>query len=113
MSGRKEKPCCRVTPMHISTIVPVPGNCPKCGLRARTGVVSCCFSGGSWFKKCGEPGNPKFDHTWFDGIQACKSKETDITDRRVYNCRDVLVTLNCFPIVCMSLRCMAIWMRGD
>merc|ERR1712210_249649 len=38
---------------------------------------SCCGRGGSWYKNCGTSGNKKskkFDHTWFEGIQACKSK---------------------------------------
>ena len=35
---------------------------------------SCCFRGGSWFKKCGDPGDSRFEHTWSQGLQACKSK---------------------------------------
>jgi len=35
--------------------------------------MSCCGRGGSWFKNCGRAGNTKFQHTWYEGIQACKS----------------------------------------
>ena len=46
--------------------------CPKCGTIKKSGQRSCCVRGGTWFKKCGNPGDAKFDHTWFDGIQTCK-----------------------------------------
>ena len=44
--------------------------CPNCG--TKDGKLSCCAPGGSWFRKCGN--GDKFDHTWFEGVQACKSK---------------------------------------
>ena len=36
--------------------------------------MSCCGRGGSWFKNCGGGGNTKFQHTWYEGIQACKTQ---------------------------------------
>ena len=33
--------------------------------------MSCCGRGGSWFKNCGG-GNTKLQHTWYEGIRACK-----------------------------------------
>merc|ERR1711981_224993 len=51
--------------------------CSKCGKFKKSGRASCCAPGGSWFKDCGTSGNKKskkFDHTWFEGIQARKSK---------------------------------------
>ena len=48
--------------------------CPKCGTTKISGKLSCCARGGSWFKKCGDPGDASIDHTWFEGVQACKSK---------------------------------------
>ena len=45
--------------------------CLKCGSIKKSGKLSCCARGGAWFKKCGDAGDSKFDHTWFDGIQAC------------------------------------------
>ena len=48
--------------------------CPKCGVIKKSGQLSCCVRGGAWFKKCGSPGDARFDHTWLEGIQACESK---------------------------------------
>ena len=47
--------------------------CPKCGT-TKAGKLTCCVRGGSWFKKCGNPGDPKFEHTWAEGTESCKSK---------------------------------------
>ena len=47
--------------------------CFKCGTTKRTGKLSCCAHGGAWFKNCGDAGDTAFDHTWAEGIQACKS----------------------------------------
>merc|ERR1711907_873784 len=50
--------------------------CPKCGKFKKSGKKSCCGRGGSWYKNCGTSDNKKskkFDHTWFEGIQVCKS----------------------------------------
>merc|ERR1712187_16326 len=55
------------TTMIISSV------CPKCGTLGKFGKRSCCGRGGSWFKNCGNPGNVKLDHTWYEGIQACKA----------------------------------------
>ena len=49
--------------------------CPKCGMDKESGKLSCCFGGGTWFKKCGADSS-KFDHTWTDGVKACKSEFT-------------------------------------
>ena len=46
--------------------------CSKCGIVKQSGKLSCCARGGAWFKKCGDVGDSNFDHTWVDGIQACK-----------------------------------------
>ena len=48
--------------------------CPKCGIIAKSGKISCCGRGGSWFKNCGSAGNVKLDHTWYEGIRACKAR---------------------------------------
>ena len=47
--------------------------CPKCGTNAKSGKLSCCAPGGAWFKNCGDNGDSRFNHTWFEGIQACSS----------------------------------------
>ena len=56
--------------------------CPKCGVD-KDGALSCCFRNGAWFKKCGNPGDSKFEHTWLEGNQACKSARTTPTTTSV------------------------------
>jgi surface protein len=46
-------------------------SCAKCGSIKKSGKMSCCGRGGSWFRDCGSGGNSKFGHTWSEGIQAC------------------------------------------
>ena len=46
--------------------------CPKCGSIKKSSKLSCCAHGGAWFKNCGDAGDRQFDHTWGEGIQACK-----------------------------------------
>ena len=48
--------------------------CPKCVTIKKSGKNSCCGRGGSWFKNCGSAGNAKLHHTWYEGIQACKTR---------------------------------------
>ena len=48
--------------------------CGKCARTKKSGKNSCCARGGAWFKNCGDAGDMKFDHTWAEGIQACKSR---------------------------------------
>ena len=48
--------------------------CPKCGTTKKSTKLSCCARGGTWFKNCGDIGHPNVDHTWAEGIQACKSR---------------------------------------
>ena len=48
--------------------------CPRCGTIAKSGKMSCCGRGGSWFKNCGGLAKMKLQHTWHEGIQICKSK---------------------------------------
>ena len=48
--------------------------CPICGVIKRSGKMSCCGRGGSWFGKCGSAGSTKLDHTWYEGLQACKAR---------------------------------------
>ena len=41
--------------------------------------MSCCGRGGSWFKNCGGAGNAKLHHTWYEGIQSCKTRSQSNT----------------------------------
>ena len=54
-----------IAPNHSADL-----ECPACG-RTKDGRPSCCGLGGSWRNECGNPGDPKFAHTWQDGIKAC------------------------------------------
>ena len=47
--------------------------CLKCGNIGKSGKISCCGRGGSWFRNCGASGNTQLDHMWSEGIQACKT----------------------------------------
>ena len=53
----------------VMSAIPI---CPKCAINKKSGKSSCCVRGGAWFNKCGEPGDSKFDHTWFEGNRVCK-----------------------------------------
>ena len=61
--------------MDLSTLSNIDG-CLKCGTAKNSGKRSCCAHGGTWFKACGNVGDAKFDHTWVDGIRACKGPST-------------------------------------
>ena len=62
----------------VATAPPsVPSVCPKCGMKKKSGKRSCCFSGGAWFKKCGEAGDANFDHSWMEGIRACEGVKAE------------------------------------
>ena len=58
-----------------------PITCPKC-VTNPSGKLSCCFRGGTWYRRCGDVGDPNFDHTWFDGIQACKALPRSFAGRQ-------------------------------
>ena len=47
--------------------------CPHCGTVAKSGKVSCCGHGGAWFGTCGSPGSGSFEHSWYEGMQACNT----------------------------------------
>ena len=53
--------------------------CPRCGTIEKSGKMSCCGRGGSWFKHCGGGGNTKLHHTWSEGIQACNARSQSKT----------------------------------
>ena len=61
---------CTKTPAGTTTTIPVSA-CPRCGIIVKSGKMSCCGRGGSWFKNCGG-GNKKRQHTWYQGIRACE-----------------------------------------
>ena len=61
--------------LHIAvTTTTIRSVCPKCGITKRSGKISCCGRGGSWFGNCGSTINTKVDHTWHEGLQVCKAR---------------------------------------
>ena len=63
------KPISKTTPATINN----PSNkCPKCGINPNSGKPSCCVRGGAWFENCGDAGDSNSDHTWAEGLRACK-----------------------------------------
>ena len=46
--------------------------CPKCAAIKKSGKFSCCARGGAWFKNCGMFVTKNVDHTWVEGVQACR-----------------------------------------
>ena len=57
--------------------------CPKCGTSKKSDKLSCCARGGSWFKRCGDAGDPTVDHTWSEGVDACKDLSSSISAVRL------------------------------
>ena len=51
--------------------VPTP-TCPKCGWDKNT--RSCCASEGAWYGICGDDGDPRYPHTWSEGVNSCIGK---------------------------------------
>ena len=61
--------------------------CRKCRTVTRTSRrPSCCARGASWFGLCGDSGDTNFQHTWLEGIRACKgvSKPSVVIAQMVY-----------------------------
>ena len=64
-----------LTSVAATTINPA---CLTCGIISKSGKMSCCADGGSWFGNCGSAGDANFGHTWHEGIQSCKSQQLQI-----------------------------------
>ena len=65
------------TPAYTRTLAITSSNkmvCPKCGTFKKSGRVSCCASGGAWYKNCGDASNKNAGHMWSEGFDACKRK---------------------------------------
>ena len=58
----------------MTTTIAVSAVCSRCGTIGKSGKMSCCGRGGSWFKSCGSSAHTKLQHTWYEGIQACKTR---------------------------------------
>ena len=53
--------------------------CPKCVRIEKSGKMSCCSRGGSWFGTCGSGVNSNLEHTWYEGVRVCKPREQSKT----------------------------------
>ena len=62
-----------LTDTPAATKTTISSVCHKCGIIVKSGEPSCCGRSGSWFGNCGRAGNAKLDHTWYEGIRACKT----------------------------------------
>ena len=56
--------------------------CSKCATIKKSDKLSCCAPGGAWFNNCGTSDNPNFDHTWIEGMKACKDAASLIVDKK-------------------------------
>ena len=63
------------TQKSASTTTTVTSGCLACGTIKKSDKLSCCARGGSWFGKCGATANAQVQHTWHEGIQACKARQ--------------------------------------
>ena len=61
-------------PRIATTEMTASSSCSKCGLIKKSGRISCCGHGGSWFGNCGGADDFNIDHTWLEGLQACKAR---------------------------------------
>ena len=84
-------------PTTAATPPPSSMTCPECGTFKTSGQLSCCGPGGTWFKKCGNAGDSKFDHTWSDGIEACTGKFISVGCGCVWLCTDTPTLTSSVP----------------
>ena len=68
-----------------TTTINIISTCPKCGLIKKSGRLSCCARSGSWFGNCGSDGDTNFDHTWYEGLQACNEAQSQSQSRAVFD----------------------------
>ena len=60
----------------VATAMPIVSVCHTCGVVKKSDKRSCCARGGSWYGKCGGAGNTNREHTWYEGLQACKALQS-------------------------------------
>ena len=53
----------------------ISSKCPQCGIIQKSGKLSCCGRGGSWFGNCESARNANFGNTWHEGIWACRARQ--------------------------------------
>ena len=65
--------------MPTLVVTTLSSGCRKCGTMKKSGKLSCCGRGGSWFGDCGSARNANFGHTWYEGIRSCEARPLDET----------------------------------
>ena len=59
-----------------ATTAPISPACLECGTIKKSGKISCCGHGGSWYGNCGSVDNTNLGHTWQKGILVCKTRQS-------------------------------------
>ena len=65
----------------MTGVTPESTECTKCVIAKKAGKSTCCARGGSWFGKCGDPDDPDVEHTWYEGVDACKNLKLSLEDQ--------------------------------
>ena len=76
----------------------------KCGTVKKCVKHNCCTRGGAWFKKRGDVGDEQFDHTWTEGIQACKGYASLISVKSKAQGMDPLLNISLSRDIAKSIR---------
>jgi len=69
---------CTSIPVVVSTTITTSPICSECGTMRKSGVKTCCAKGGSWFGKCGSADDANVGHTWYEGVQVCKARQSRV-----------------------------------
>ena len=72
------------TPTPAAATTPISPVCPACGIVKRSGKLSCCAPGGSWFGNCGSAGNANLEHTWHEGIRVCNTQFQAVVGQQLH-----------------------------
>ena len=62
--------------ISVATTTSIVSVCHTCGVVKKSNKRSCCARGGSWYGKCGGADNTNREHTWYEGLQACKALQS-------------------------------------
>ena len=60
------------------TTTPVSSICQECGIMHKSGKLSCCGRGGSWYGQCRRAGDENLGKTWYEGVRICKALQVQV-----------------------------------
>ena len=73
-TGKQASVCSIINTAGLVPVIIFLAGCDECVDEIRdgkkTGELSCCSEGGSWYNECGTRNDPK-PHTWREGVTAC------------------------------------------